>query len=80
MDMSSREILASGTSLYDGKVPCRIVLVREDCIPGSGDYEDPPEIREDREVACVAVWHEAAGTPGVFNCCRGYYLTLEEAQ
>jgi hypothetical protein len=50
---------------------------------GTGDYEDPQEIREDREVECYYVWYESPGPPGPvgpFNSGSGAYATLAEAE
>lgn len=43
-------ILKQGTWLYDGEVICDLRIVRHDWYYASGDYEDPPEVREDRQV------------------------------
>lgn len=80
MDPKDKIIVASGTWLYDNSVPCRVLIVKEDFMPGTGDYEDPPERRDDRHVECVSMWSEAAGSPGVFCAGQGWFLTLEEAK
>lgn len=82
MDLSSKDIVAVGTWMYSGSVPCKIVISKESIIPGSGDYEDAPELQKDRAVECFAVWYQAAGDSGsTFKAGRGgYYLTLIEAK
>jgi hypothetical protein len=42
-------VIRNGTWLYDGSVTCTVHVERRSFSPGSGDYEDPPEVREDRE-------------------------------
>lgn len=39
-----------GTWLYDGSIPCEVRIVPHDTLYGTGDYEDPPEISDDREI------------------------------
>ena len=63
------DIVKRGVWLYDGSVPVAIRIVRGDTYFGSGDYEDPPEIQDDREVETFVVWYESAGEPGRF--CNG---------
>jgi hypothetical protein len=47
---SDRCIVKRGTWTYNESVRCVVHIVREQILTGSGDYEDPSEIREDREV------------------------------
>lgn len=42
-------VVKSGTFLYDGTVTCNLRIVRSQVCPGSGDWEDPPELAEDKE-------------------------------
>jgi hypothetical protein len=44
-----------GTFLYDGTVSCDVRIVRTDVRYGSGDHEDPPEVREDQPGPCFYV-------------------------
>jgi hypothetical protein len=39
--------IREGTWLYDNKVPSKIIIEYRDISYGSGDYEDPEDIRED---------------------------------
>jgi hypothetical protein len=41
------EIVKRGAFLYDGSVPCSVVIVQTSLRPGSGDADDPPEFRDD---------------------------------
>jgi hypothetical protein len=43
-------VVARGSWLYDGTVRRSVLIIRGDVHYGSGDYEDPPEVAEDREV------------------------------
>lgn len=79
MTIDETKIVAIGEWLYDGIVPCRIVIIKEDMWPGSGDSEDPPEIADDRYVPCVSVWFESPPTKGMYNAGGGYYLAVDEA-
>ncbi len=40
--------VAVGTWMYDETIECIVHVVRRNVAYGSGDYQDPPEIREDR--------------------------------
>lgn len=70
-------VLKRGTWLYDGVAPFEVRIVQGDMIYGSGDYEDPPEVREDQDVKCFYVVFDDVGdqTPAVY----GVYPTLDEA-
>jgi len=57
-------IVKRGCWLYDGVVPCEVRIVRHDILYGSGDYEDPPEFADDREVECYyLLFHTPVGEP-----------------
>ncbi len=66
-----------GMWLYAGVVSRQIVVLREELLPGSADYEDPPEITDDQLITCYAVWFETA--PGVFSAGAGSFEALSEA-
>ena len=56
----------TGTWMYDGVVPCRVYLMHRNVWPGTGDVEDEPEVREDRDVVCVEVLYETpTGLPRI---------------
>ena len=40
-------LVRCGTFLYDGSVRCVVEIWQTDFRPGSGDHEDPDDIRED---------------------------------
>ena len=40
-------LVKRGTFCYDGSVRCAVEIWQTDFRPGSGDYEDPEDIRED---------------------------------
>ena len=43
----SKTIIKEGTWLYDNEVPSKLAIENRDIAYGSGDYEDPEEIRND---------------------------------
>ena len=68
----------TGTWLYAKEVPCEVRIVRHHTLYGSADYEDPPEIAEDRSVECFYVLFQTpAGEPNWVG--GGAALTLAEA-
>lgn len=72
-------VVATGDWLYDGIVPCKVLIVREDAWPGSGDYEDSPDLAEDRKGTCFSVLFESPGRTMELKAGGGYYATIEEA-
>jgi hypothetical protein len=77
-DPERAEAVKRGTWLYAGNIPCEVRIVRHHTLYGSGDYEDPPEIAEEREVECFYIfYHTPAGEPTWVG--RGAALTLSDA-
>ena len=60
-------ILAEAEWPHDGAVPIRIRVHSSPMYYGTGDYEDPSDIAEDRPGDSYIVSYEAAGQPGVFT-------------
>ena len=79
MKIDESRIVKTGEWLYDGTIPCQIVITLEDLFPGTGDGEDPPEIANDRHVPCVQIWYENPSQPGDFKAGGGYAWTVAEA-
>ena len=46
---TDEELVAVGRWLYDGTAESVVHIVKRNWAFGSGDYEDPPDVREDRE-------------------------------
>jgi hypothetical protein len=77
-DLEHVEPTKSGTWLYAGSILCEVRIVRHHTLYGSGDYEDPPEVSEDREVECFyLLFHTPVGLPCWVG--GGAALTLAEA-
>jgi hypothetical protein len=74
------KVVQEGTALYDNAVQYGVRITKSSIWYGSGDYEDPPEIRQDREVECYYVWFESLTERGRFNAGGGACLTLAEAK
>ncbi len=75
--VDNTEIVKEGTWLYAGTVSRKIRIAREYVWPGTGDAEDPPEIRDDHYVECFAIWYETDNDK--FKAGGGYCATLQEA-
>ena len=71
-------IIRTGNCVY-GDRQYRVFICHSDFYPGTGDYEDDFEIREDREISCFAVWFESITEKDVLSAGGGYYLSLDEA-
>ncbi len=52
------EIGQTGNLIYDGVKKYHADIFEHDVLYGSGDYEDPPEIANDREVTCYYIWYQ----------------------
>lgn len=72
-------IVKEGTFVYDEAVLCRLHIVHSKLWRGSGDYEDPPEICNDREGDAYYVWYSSTTDAEHFNSGSGPYATLDEA-
>lgn len=78
IELESAEPEKIGTWLHGGSIPCEVRVVRHHTLYGSGDYDDPPEVVEDRAVECFYVlFHTPAGEPEWV--CGGAALSLNEA-
>ena len=63
-ELERAEPVKRGTWLYAGSIPCEVRIVRHHTLYGTGDYEDPPDIANDREVECFyLLFHTPAGKP-----------------
>jgi hypothetical protein len=67
-----------GLWLYEHVAPTLIRIDEVDWLPSSGDYEDPPEEREDKKGTFYRLSYTAAGSSH-FSNIRGYFHTLEDS-
>jgi hypothetical protein len=58
---TKEEVVKRGTFLYGGTWRCAVEIVQTDFRPGSGDYEDPAEIREDAHGVFFGIRYASAG-------------------
>src|SRR5258706_9746745 len=65
-----------GIWLYDGHIECRVEIWQRDERPGTGDYEDPPELADDQPGECYEVLYEPAGGGRMGQAGGGDFLTL----
>jgi hypothetical protein len=72
-------VVRRGWWVYDGTVRLEIRIVRRSVLPGSGDYEDPPEVAEDREMECFEVLAETTTRDSPRFAGMGVFETMEEA-
>jgi hypothetical protein len=56
-------IVKTGYFMYDGSVRCPVRIVQTDTIPGTGDFEDEPELADDRHGTFFRIDITAAGSP-----------------
>ncbi len=74
----SHTILKIGICRYDTK-EYRLFLCTSTYFPGTGDYEDDSDLRNDRELNCYYIWFEDIVQTGKIAAGAGYYLSLSEA-
>jgi hypothetical protein len=72
-------VVKSGTFLYDKTVICDLRIVRSQVRPGSGDWEDLPELADDKEGEFFYVQFGSTTERGRFNVSGGGGATMEEA-
>jgi hypothetical protein len=68
-----------GTFLYDGTVVCDVRVVQTEVCYGSGDYEDTPEVAEDRPGTCFYIEYGSTTQRGEYGGGGGGYRALNEA-
>ena len=80
---SDAEVIKQGTWIYAGEVVCDIRIVKHDWCYGSGDYEDDPEVRDDRQGEFYYVQYGSTTRRGEFTglgqCCSSMEEALNEA-
>ena len=74
----SDTIIKTGICRY-GSRQYRLFLCTSTFFPGTGDYEDLPEICNDREMNCYCIWLEDMLKPGNISAGAGYYEHLLKA-
>ncbi|MDQ1834851.1 hypothetical protein [Massilia scottii] len=76
---AGEEVVKNGTFLYDGTVSCDVRIIRSQKRPGSGDWEDPPEVADDKHGDYFYVQYGSTTVRGQFNAAGGGGATLQEA-
>ncbi len=76
---AGQQIIKADTFLYDGRVPCDVVIVRGPICYGSGDYEAPPELADDHERETFYIHYGSTIERGRYNAGGGCHETLSEA-
>ena len=79
MDTQNDNIIRRGICLYSGIKEYEVKIQKEYILHGTGDHEDPPEVRDDRDVECYYVYYEDLIRKGSFNVGGGGFLSLDEA-
>ena len=78
-DMQNEASIKQGRCAYGNTREYCVKIVKWEVLYGTGDYEDPEEIREDRDIECYYVLYEDLVRKGIFNAGGGGFLSLEEA-
>lgn len=73
------EVVKRGRWLYAGSRPLEVRIVRQERWHGTGDDEDPLELRDDRDVECFRVLFETADGCEPHFAGGDQHLTVEDA-
>jgi hypothetical protein len=73
--LENSKVVMKGSWTYGGTVKY-LQLIKSDVLYGSGDYEDPPEIRNDKEIECYYI--EFLSTSGGFLILAEAIIEAEE--
>jgi hypothetical protein len=73
------QVVRTGRWLYAGSVEVRVRIRESEMRWGSGDHDDPPNIRDDIPERCYYLDWDGAG-PGQHSALSGPFATLQEAE
>jgi hypothetical protein len=73
-------VVKTGTFVYGGSVTCDVRIVRVAIRPGSGDYEDAPEDRDDQPGSWFRVDYGSTSQRGLFTAGGAYHHSLADAE
>ncbi|PCJ14507.1 MAG: hypothetical protein COB04_15200 [Gammaproteobacteria bacterium] len=73
-------LIETGSWLYAGSVECIVHLVERNVAYGSGDSEDPIEVREDRDGVFYYLKMSDPTAPGKFSTESGAFESIEKAK
>ncbi|MCT4563431.1 MAG: hypothetical protein N4A68_03810 [Maledivibacter sp.] len=73
------EVVKEGICKYSESVEYKVRIVKWHILYGTGDYEDLPELSDDKEVECYYVLQESIMDKGKFATSRGGFSTVQEA-
>jgi len=79
MNLQDEKAEKRGMCYYQNEKKFEVKIIKWHIFYGTGDYEDTPDIREDRIIDCFYVFYEDIVNEGIFNVGGGCYLSLEEA-
>ncbi|HEX7862033.1 MAG TPA: hypothetical protein VF773_16995 [Verrucomicrobiae bacterium] len=79
MNDGDGRIVKQGSFIYDNAAKCRVKICQTDYRPGSGDHEDPPELREDVGGIFYQIWFQSAGGGQRFSAGGETCETLSDA-
>lgn len=80
LDINRCKIMKKGILLYDNVLEYSVIIIESDILYGTGDFEDPPEIAEDRKCLCYYVWCDSPCNRNEFR--SGWdngFLSVQEA-
>ncbi len=79
IDFSKLRLVKQGICLYDGLLEYKVVIAESDILYGADDdYEDPPEVKEDRVCRCYYVGYDSPHARDNFMGGSAFF-TIEEA-
>lgn len=79
LDISNCKIMKQGILLYDNISEYSVVIIESNILYGTGDYEDSPEITEDKDCLCYYAWCDHPNRRNEFCSCSTAYMSIKEA-
>lgn len=85
LDISKCKIVKQGILLYDNTLEYSVIIIESDIFYGTGDFDDPPEIAEDKECLCYYAWCDSPHRRNEFFSGTGpeyggmAFMSLDEA-
>ena len=77
--LKNEPAIKRGKCAYDNVTEYEVKIIKWHTLYGTGDYEDPEEIQNDRDVECYYVFYENFNKKGDFSAGGGGFLSIEEA-
>lgn len=73
------QVIKQGTWLYANEVICSLRITKRDFLPGTGDWQDEPQVADDQIGEVYFIEYAPPNEPDCFKSRSIGYHSLEEA-